>query len=166
MRRTCGVSRVLEGSLESGKSYGHNSLLRWLGWFPVGQILFGTGVLFYWVYFFLLEDSNPANSGIWLAYERAFPYADVIWITPLLFLSVFWMSKQNPKGIVTTIASGGCLVFLGLVDVTYNIQQGIYAKSIFDAVLNGFINLFCILFGLISVVWGWYLIKNNAVNRH
>jgi hypothetical protein len=128
-------------------------------WLVIGQITCATGILIFWGSFFFLKNTYSNNLEIWLAYERSFPFADIFWITPLLILSAFWLSKKNRKGIVTTIASGGGIVFLGLVDTAFNIQQGIYTKSFLDALLNGFLNLFCVLFGLISVLMGWLFIK-------
>ena len=147
--------------IEIEKSESTETLLCSYKWLPVVQVICAIGVLLFWGYFFAMKNSSPPNTEIWLAYERSFPFADMLWITPLLFSSAFWLRRRNGKGIVTTIASGGALVFLGLVDVSFNIQQGMYTKSIFDAVLNGFTNFFCILFGLISIIMGWLLMHQN-----
>lgn len=132
-------------------------------WLVLGQIVCAIGILVFWTWFFFLGDTVQSESEIWLAYENSFPFADIIWIVCLLILSAFWLLKRNLKGIVTTIASGGGLVFLGLVDISFNIQQGIYTKSLFEGLMNGFLNLFCVSFGFISVLTGWSLLKNSKL---
>ena len=126
-------------------------------WLPVMQIITAMGITGFWIYFFILENTPSANNEIYLAYERSFPLPDILWVNILLFLSAFWLRKENPRGIISTIAAGGALVFLGLVDFSFNFQQGIYAKSLVDGVMNGFINSFCLFFGLVSIFIGWKL---------
>ena len=46
----------------------------------------------------------------------------------------------------------GALIFLGLLDFSFNFQNGIYALSTADLLLNGFINLWCVVFGIILAV--------------
>jgi len=147
--------------IEIEKSESTETLLCSYKWLPVVQIIVAMAILMFWGYFFAVEHSNPLNTKIFLAYEMSFPLPDILWITTLLFLSAFWLKKGNRKGIATTVASGGALVFLGLVDFSFNIQQGMYTKSIFDAILNGFANLFSLIFGLISVLVGWKLIDQK-----
>ncbi len=46
----------------------------------------------------------------------------------------------------------GALIFLGLLDFSFNYQNGIYALSTADLLLNGFINLWCVIFGIVLAV--------------
>jgi len=39
-------------------------------------------------------------------------------------------------------------MFLGVLDFSFNIQNGMYAISALDLILNAFINLWCVVFGL------------------
>ena len=130
------------------------------GWLSVVQIIVAMGILIFWGYFFAVEHSNPLNTDIFLAYERSFPLPDILWIAALLLLSAFWLKKGNRKGIVSTIAAGGALVFLGLVDFSFNLQQGMYTKGLFNAMFNVFVNLSTLGFGLTSVIAGGKLLDS------
>lgn len=128
---------------------------------PAIQVVAAMGIILFWVYFFALENSNPPNTDIYLAYERSFPVPDILWIAMLLLISALWLRKGDEKGVITTVASGGAMVFLGLLDISFNVQQSIYGKSVMDAMLNGFINLFCLSFGTYSIVIGWKLYQRK-----
>jgi len=43
-------------------------------------------------------------------------------------------------------------MFLGLLDFSFNIQNGIYMTSTLDLVLNAFINVWCVGFGVAIAV--------------
>ena len=44
------------------------------------------------------------------------------------------------------------LIFLGLLDFSFNIQNGMYTISLMDMLLNAFINLWCVVFGIIIAI--------------
>lgn len=115
------------------------------------EILSGIGVLGFWVAFYtvgLAPDKPPA---CYLNHENSFPYADTV--MSLLFIAGgFLLLRGQLMGYVLSIAAGGAFVFLGILDTTYNLQNGMYHTGIADAVLNAFINVYAILFGAF-VVW-------------
>ncbi len=39
-------------------------------------------------------------------------------------------------------------MFLGLLDFSFNIQNGVYMISTTDLILNAFINIWCVAFGV------------------
>jgi hypothetical protein len=50
------------------------------------------------------------------------------------------------------VAGGGAMVFLGVLDISFNLQNGMYSISVMDMILNAFINLWCVIFGVLIVV--------------
>jgi hypothetical protein len=59
---------------------------------------------------------------------------------------------HNPWGSKLSLVAAGSLVFLGLLDFSFNIQNGIYMTSKVDLVLNAFINVWCVGFGVAIAV--------------
>ncbi len=121
-----------------------------LGWV---QAAFAVGIVLWWAAFFLVFRHDPTNTKEYLAFEGSFPPADLGWLTPLLAASAWGNLRGRRWAISTTLMSGAVLVFLGLLDSSFNLRNGIYARSLTDGVLNGSINFACLAFGLASVVW-------------
>ena len=117
------------------------------------QALFAAGIVLWWAFFFAVSRYDPANTAVYLGYESAFPLADLVWLVPLLYSAARANARGDNSAPIWTAASGGALVFLGLLDASFNLQNGIYLKSLADGLLNGFINIACIAFGLWSIVW-------------
>ncbi|MBD3196396.1 MAG: hypothetical protein GF317_15160 [Candidatus Lokiarchaeota archaeon] len=122
------------------------------------QILLGIGFVGFWIFFFLVENKNPENTELYLAFERSFPIPDLGWITPSLFISAAGLLFNEVYGIFFCIISGSALVFLGLLDISFNVQNGGYKKSLSDTLMNLAINLICVIMGPIFLYYGWTLI--------
>jgi hypothetical protein len=60
--------------------------------------------------------------------------------------------KQNTVDTVLPAACAGALIFLGLVDFSYNIQNGIYWISTTSLYMNAIINLWCLGVGSLILV--------------
>ena len=130
------------------------NILLYYKWLPISLVAAALGFIIFWLYFLISGHSDPRNTEIHLAFEMSFFLPDIFWITPLLLLSAFWLKKGNEKGPAASTAAGGAMVFLGLVDISFNLQQGIYARSLSDAMFNGLVNLFTIGFGLVFLIAG------------
>jgi hypothetical protein len=115
------------------------------------EFLTGIGLLLFWLGFFTvgLAPENPPSC--YLAYEHSFPLPDTVLAVFLLASSVLLRKGKSAGGILSS-ACGGALVFLGLLDFSFNIQNGIYSLSILDLVFNALINAWCAAFGAL-LVW-------------
>ena len=119
---------------------------------PVLQILTALGLAVFWAGFFAFDLSPADAPPCYLAYEQAFPIPDMALAGALVGSAVLQLRDIRWAGVVGP-AAGGALVFLGLLDVTFNLQNGIYALSKADLALNAFINLWSIGFGIALVVF-------------
>lgn len=119
------------------------------------QILFSVGLIGFWIYFFKVENRNPERTEIFFGYERSFPVPDLFWITPSLIISAIGILMGERFGIFFSIISGSALVFLGLVDISFNAQQGGYTTNKSDTIMNLTINLLCVIIGPIFIIYGW-----------
>lgn len=120
------------------------------------QILFSVGLIGFWIYFFKVENRNPERTEIFLGYERSFPVPDLFWITPSLIISAIGNLMGERVGIFFSIISGSALVFLGLLDISFNAQHGGYTTNKSDTIMNLTINLLCVIIGPIFIIYGWW----------
>jgi len=118
------------------------------------EIVFAFGMITFWVYFFMVENKNPDKSKEYFAFERSFPIPDLVWLTPGLIASAIGVLLNQTFGFILTIAVSGGLIFLGLVDFSFNIQNKQYTSDIGDAMINILINLTCLVLGSVFIIGG------------
>jgi hypothetical protein len=111
------------------------------------ELLTGIGIILFWIGFFTigLAPENPPLC--YFAYEHSFPLPDALLAIVLLAAGVQLMLNK-PWGSRLSLAASGALVFLGLLDFSFNILNGIYMTSAIDMILNAFINVWCVGFGI------------------
>ena len=109
------------------------------------------GIAAFWVGFFTLGLAPQRPPACYFAYEHAFPLPDGL-LALTLFVAGMLVLKGRASGRSPMLVCSGALVFLGLLDAAFNFQQGVYRTSTTDLVLNGAINLFCVVFGVLLAV--------------
>lgn len=116
----------------------------------------------FWIGWFLdiLKSFTPDDPlyETYMAFESAFPIPDT-WIVVLLLISSYGIWKEKSYGSFFAAAAGGALVFLGLIDISFNIQQGVYQHD----PLAILINLTATVGGGILLIWfgRYYFILNG-----
>ena len=125
------------------------------------EFIFAIGISVFWIYFFLVENRNPEKSDIYLAYERSFPLPDLGYLVPVLAAAGYFLLHNHPLGYILTITAGGGLIFLGLVDIGFNLQNKGYTSNIGDSIMNLFINIACVIMGPVFIYFisGYITIK-------
>lgn len=121
----------------------------------VFQILFGIGIIGFWIFFFLVETKNPERSEVYFGFEKSFPIPDLLWLTPCLFISAFGLLTEQRFGVFFSITAGSALLFLGLLDISFNVKNGGYTTNTLDTIMNLAMNLLCVIFGPIFMICGW-----------
>lgn len=116
---------------------------------PVAVLELATaiGIILFWVGFFTvgLAPANPPEC--YFAFEHSFPLPDSMLALILIAAAVFLLRGRALGRSLSLVAAGG-LLFLGVIDFSFNIQNGMYSGPVLDTVLNAFINLWCAGFGL------------------
>lgn len=118
------------------------------------ELVTGVGLILFWVGFFTigLAPKNPPKG--YLEYEHSFPLPDGL-LAVLLLVAGTLLLLNNPLGGNLSLIAAGALIFLGVLDFSFNIQNGIYKISKSDLILNAFINLWCVGFGIaVAVIVG------------
>ena len=115
------------------------------------ELATGVGLILFWIAFFTIGLAPVNAPPSYLDFEHAFPLPDMVLAIALL-CGGYLLLIQKALGKVLSIASAGALIFLGFVDFSYNIQNGMYLISTPDLIMNAFINLWCVGFGAMILV--------------
>lgn len=121
----------------------------------VFELLIAVGLIGFWIYFFLVENKNPEKSDVYFGFERSFPVPDLGWVTPSLIIAAIGLLSGQSYGIFFTITSGSALLFLGLLDISFNVQNKGYTTNISDTIMNLLINIVCVIFGPWFMIYAW-----------
>lgn len=92
-----------------------------------GVLLVVTAVLTvaYWLDFFLRGTVQAVEEDWYLRFERAFPAADG-WMAACSLVGAVGLFTGATYGTVFGLLAAGALVFLGLMDLTFNLQNGMF----------------------------------------
>jgi len=121
------------------------------------ELAIAVGAVLFWIAFFstdLVSIDDPQLREIYLGFESAFPVPDMC-LSVVLFIGGIGLLRKKPLGSLFSLLGGSSLVFLSLLDVSFNTQHGIYFLGLGEAILNVSINVVCLGSGLliIFVVW-------------
>jgi len=94
----------------------------------------------YWVVFFTSGDVQVRSDEVYLAFERAFPLADA-WMALCALAGAVGLWQRRAWGFLFGLLAASSAIFLGLLDVLFNRNQGIYALGGMETALEIAINL-------------------------
>jgi hypothetical protein len=113
------------------------------------------GTLAFWIAFFAGGDAmHSSESASYLAFEHAFPVADA-WMAGASAVAAIGLARRRAWAIPAGIAAGSALIFLGLLDVTFDVEQGLYSPMSAAVASEIAINVFCLVVGPWLIVWFW-----------
>ena len=113
------------------------------------------GTVAYWTAFFAAGGTlHSSESDVYLAFERAFPAADC-WMAAAATAAAVGLARRRAWAVPAGIAAGSALVFLGLMDVLFDVEQGLYGTRSPAMAVEAVINVFCLTAGPFFVVWFW-----------
>jgi hypothetical protein len=121
----------------------------------------------YWVIWFGIDRSILASSQApaYFTFENAFPAADG-WLAITLVVGAVGLARRRPWGLLSTLLAGGAGIYLGCMDVLFDLENSIYlvprgadpSPVMIEIIIN------VLTFGLgiviISYVWrhrAWFL---------
>jgi hypothetical protein len=113
------------------------------------QILLGFGFVGFWVIFYFIEYKKPKMEECDFKHEKSFPLPDLLWITPCLFIAGIGILMEQEFGFFFTALAGSGMIFLGLIDLAYVIQNKIYTY------LGIIIILIMLIGGPILIIFAW-----------
>ena len=119
------------------------------------QIIWGFGLIGFWIYFFLVENKNPARTEVYLVFEKSFVLADLGWVMPCYFISAFGLLTNQSFWIFFSIAAGSAHLFLFLMDFSFNIQQGTYKNRTPENMFEMIINILSLIFAPLFMIYAF-----------
>jgi len=94
------------------------------------------------------------RSDAWLAWELSFPLADG-WMAVTALLGAVGLWRLRPEGLLFGLVSGGAMVFLGLIDALFFVQNGLYWPMNGEVAIELAIHIWTIAFGLFAIAAIW-----------
>ncbi len=121
------------------------------------ELVLVVGIVLFWVAFFTADEvyiRDPRLKEKYLAFESAFPVPDA-YLSIVLVIGSIGLWRKKSYGRLFSLIGGASLIFLGLLDISFNTQNGIYRLGLGEAALNLFINLMCLGVGVFLVLTVW-----------
>jgi len=115
----------------------------------------GLLVLFWVLYFTSLLEFGHADA-ITTEFEAAFPFADAV-LAGILAVAGVGLWKGRRYGFFCLTGGAAMAIYLGILDFTFYSRQGMYASLDSDGAVELFINLLCIVGGLVALRFSWKL---------
>ena len=124
------------------------------------MLLTAVGTLLFWIAFF--ADLEAQRAGVlasrndaWFAWELSFPLAD-LWMAATAIVGAVGLWRVRSMGLLFGLVSGGAMVFLGLMDVLFFLENGLYLPMTGEIAVEMFIHVWTVAFGLwaIAAIWG------------
>jgi len=119
------------------------------------QIILAVGIVGFWIFFFKVENKDPEKEEWYLKHEISFPLPDLGLIAVCLLVAATGLLIGERFGIFFTIVAGGGLMFLGLIDFAFNLQNGLFKTKNLDAYMSIGIVSIVLIMGVLSLIYGY-----------
>jgi len=116
------------------------------------ELLTAAGLFLYWVLYFSVGVAPPNPPSGYFVFQKTFTVADLI-LGVLLVRAATFLLRPNPidrvLGRGLSLICSGALLFLGGLDISFNLQHAIYLTPSLDMFLEVAINIWCLIFGFL-----------------
>jgi hypothetical protein len=121
------------------------------------QIFYGVGLIGFWIYFLSVENKDPEKTEVYLVFERSFILPDVGWAAICMFLSALGLLTNQAYWIFFSIAGGSAMLFIFLLDFSFNIQQKTYSREKRkENIIEILVNIFTLIAGPLFMLYGFF----------
>lgn len=124
-------------------------------------VIFVLGTAIYWVSYFFVPGSQVTNEVWYTRFENAFPAADA-WASLVSVLAVVLLLRRDAvKAPFFLAASGASILFLALMDITFDLENNLYALVATNAAMQTElgINVFTVIAGVLALYCGWGMLR-------
>ncbi len=117
-------------------------------------------IVAYWIVWYLIDRDILASSHApaYYTFENAFPAADG-WLALALLLAVAGILRRRPSALLWTLLAGGAGIYLGCMDVLFDVENGIYrfqpGADLSGPLVEVTINVLTFALGLAIIAWAW-----------
>jgi hypothetical protein len=125
----------------------------------VFMLLTAVGTILFWITFFANLEAQrsgylASRCDAWFAWEMSFPLADG-WMAATTILAAAGLWRIRSGGLLFGLVSGGAMVFLGLMDALFFLQNGLYLPLVSEAAVELLIHVWMVTFGLFAIAYVW-----------
>ena len=128
------------------------------GRFILGVLIFGVvATIAYWLVWFGVDREilASAHTASYYAFENSFPLADA-WMTFVGLAAISSLVRRRASSLLWSIAAGTTSIYLGLLDVLFDLENGIYRSvDTGGVVVEIAINVLTLSMGALVLVWAW-----------
>jgi hypothetical protein len=117
-------------------------------------------IVAYWLIWFGVDRDILASShaDYYYRFENAFPAADA-WLGITLLVGALGILRLRPWGLLATLLAGGAGIYLGCMDVLFDLENGIYQPprggDPSAVVIEATINVLTFGLGVLVISWVW-----------
>ncbi len=116
--------------------------------------LFALGTVAFWVEFFTSGMVAMSGEPGYLAHEKSFPLADGYMVVCCLVCAV-GLIRGRSWGLLFGLMAGSAIIFLGLMDTLYSLQQGTFTELSAASAESLFICGVCLILGPTTIIYLW-----------
>ena len=117
-------------------------------------IIFALGTVAFWIVFFTLGLVSASDRPAYLEHEKSFPLADAYMAVCLLIGAVGLMRKRAWGHLFGYLGASG-VIFLGLMDTLYALQNGLIKDFSFASIETFVICASCLVLGPVTIIYLW-----------
>lgn len=90
----------------------------------------------------------------WFLWERSFPAADM-WLAAACLIGAIGLWRGRTWGGLFALLGGSALIFLGLMDALFFLQNGLYSPFNADVLVEAIIHVWAVGFGAFLIAYTW-----------
>ena len=120
-------------------------------------IITALGTIYYWADFYLRGEVQVLKEEWYIKFEKAFLVADLWGISTCSLIGAVGLLTEQPYGPFFSLLASGSMIFLALMDITFNIENKLYPliATSNQMVFELGINLWFLVLGISSIVYLW-----------
>ena len=120
----------------------------------LGMTAYGLAGIMYWIDFFSAGNVHTSDDQAYIAFESAFPLADG-YMTACYFASALLLIRQHPLAVPVGIAAGSASIFLGCMDLLYDLQHDKFRNMTLEMAFETGIIITSFTFGILTMIRLW-----------
>lgn len=116
------------------------------------ELLTAAGLLLYWILYFTTGVAPEHPPRGYFVFQNSFTFADLILAVLLARAATFLLGGDPIRRVIgrgLSLVCAGALLFLGGLDISFNLQNHIYLIWSFDMALEVAVNIWCLGFGFL-----------------
>ena len=112
--------------------------------------------IYYWVDFYITGGVHVIKDEWYTKFHSSFTVAD-LWMSACAIIGAIGLLLDETYGLLFALIAGSSMIFLGLMDVTFNLQNNLYrlVGTSSQMKFEVFLNIFALGFGTALIVGLW-----------